>query len=78
MVWGPKDAFIASCGIDGGIYEWSTLDWTRKDFALNNTKCYSMIYDEPIFMLLSAGTESLNKDNKTRKRKLSISDKKHQ
>ena len=33
IVWGPNDSFVASCGIDGGIYEWSTIDWKRKDFA---------------------------------------------
>ncbi len=29
ILWGPKDAFFASCGIDGGIYYWSTIDWSK-------------------------------------------------
>lgn len=33
IVWGPKDSFLATCGIDGGIYEWNTIDWNRKEFA---------------------------------------------
>jgi WD40 repeat protein len=63
IIWGPKDSFIATCGIDGGIYEWNTIDWGRKEFALNSNKYHSMIYDTPIGMLLAAGTETL-KDHK--------------
>ena len=65
ILWGPKDSFVATCGIDGGIYEWNTIDWGRKDFTLQNNKYHSMIYDTPINMLLAAGTETIKDTHKS-------------
>ena len=63
MIWGQRDAFIASCGLDGGIYEWNTQDWSRKDYTFNNNRFTSLIYDTPIGMLLSSGTETIKDKN---------------
>lgn len=59
LVWGPKDSFLASCGIDGGLYQWGTVDWVRLDFGMGSNKYHSMIYNQPTGMLLATGTETL-------------------
>ncbi|CAD8162078.1 unnamed protein product [Paramecium pentaurelia] len=59
LIWGIKDTFLASCGLDGSIFEWNPNDWSRKDYVYNTNKYTSLIYDPPIGMLIAAGTESI-------------------
>lgn len=48
MIWGPKDEFFASCGQDGVVHLYSTIDWKRKEFMLgNSSKILTMLYNQP-------------------------------
>ena len=45
MVWSKKDNYFYSCGIDGGLYEWNTLNWSRREFIINNSKLHCLALD---------------------------------
>ena len=48
MVWSPVDNYFYSCGMDGGIYEWNTLNWARRAIAISNAKlgCLALDYNQ--------------------------------
>ncbi len=33
-----KDNYLYACAIDGLLYEWNTLDWTRRDYPIKESK----------------------------------------
>lgn len=64
IIWSPFDNFMLSCAVDGGVYEWPLtglpVRWNglRQEKPMKTaSRLTSMLYNEPIDMIVVAGGE---------------------
>ena len=58
--WSYRDSFLYSCGKDGKLFQWSCLNWWKKEFTHNNIKLTTLAITHDSLLVMGGYQKNTN------------------